>query len=81
MYFLLEAIPADFSQIINALQAPGNGQISKLTVLNFDLDFKFLKQVLAKIGIENFARAVRYCRLYVGATPNEKSRALAEINL
>ena len=49
--------------------------------VNFDLDFKFLKQVLAKVGIENFARAVRYCRLYVGATPNEKSRALAEINL
>ncbi|MGB2741345.1 MAG: hypothetical protein WBC60_12425 [Cognaticolwellia sp.] len=48
--------------------------------LNFSLDITFLRRVLAKIGIDNFARAVRYCRLYVGATPNEKSQALREIN-
>ncbi|RHW76482.1 sodium:solute symporter [Colwellia sp. RSH04] len=39
IYFLLDAIPADFSQIITALQEPSNGQVSKLTILNFNLDF------------------------------------------
>ena len=48
--------------------------------LNFLLDNDFLRRVLAKIGPQQFARAVRYCRLYVGATPNEKSQALREIN-
>ncbi|MGB1262218.1 MAG: hypothetical protein ACPG52_04845 [Cognaticolwellia sp.] len=47
--------------------------------VNFDLDIKFLRQVLATMGIENFAQAVRYCRLYVGATPNEKSLAIRQI--
>ena len=47
--------------------------------LNFDLDLGFLRQVLAKMGPSSFAKAVRFCRLYVGATPNEKSQALREI--
>ncbi|MGK2233990.1 MAG: hypothetical protein ACI92O_003203 [Colwellia sp.] len=48
--------------------------------LNFSLDSDFLRRVLAKIGLQQFAKAVRFCRLYVGATPNEKSKALREIN-
>ena len=47
--------------------------------LNFDLDLAFFRRVLAKMGSANFARAVRFCRLYVGATPNEKLRALHEV--
>jgi len=39
IYFLLAAIPADFSQIIAALQQPAIDQPSKLTLFNFDLDF------------------------------------------
>jgi hypothetical protein len=39
----------------------------------------FLRQVLAKIGTGKFAQAVRICRLYIGATPDEKSRALREL--
>lgn len=46
---------------------------------NFALDSTFLRRVLAKIGLEKFAQAVRVCRLYVGATPDEKSRALHEL--
>ena len=48
--------------------------------LNFSLDSDFLRRVLAKIGLQQFAKAVRFCRLYVGATPNEKSQALREIS-
>lgn len=48
--------------------------------LNFSLDSDFLRRVLAKIGLQQFAKAVRFCRLYVGATPNEKSKALREFN-
>lgn len=48
--------------------------------LNFSLDSDFLRRVLAKIGLQQFAKAVRFCRLYVGATPNEKSQALKEFS-
>ena len=46
---------------------------------NFSLDSTFLRQILAKIGSNKFARAVRFCRLYIGATPNEKAKALKEL--
>jgi len=46
---------------------------------NFSLDCLFFRQILARLGPEKFAQAVRYCRLYIGATPDEKSRALREI--
>jgi len=39
VYFLIQAIPADWSVIMNALEKPINGQISKLTVFDFNLDF------------------------------------------
>ena len=48
--------------------------------VNFNLDADFLRRVLAKIGPKSFAKAVRFCRLYVGATPNEKSQALREFS-
>jgi len=37
--YLLTSIPADMSQILDVLAEPGNGEASKLTLLNFDLDF------------------------------------------
>lgn len=39
VFYLYTQIPADFSEIVNALQNPGNGQASKLTLLDFNLDF------------------------------------------
>ncbi|TLU67373.1 sodium:solute symporter [Thalassotalea litorea] len=39
LYFLLQAIPADFSQIIEALHNPIDREQSKLTVFNLDFDF------------------------------------------
>jgi SSS family solute:Na+ symporter len=37
--YLLYSIPADFNEIINALQVPSDGSQSKLTLLDFSLDF------------------------------------------
>ncbi|MHC6526453.1 sodium:solute symporter [Vibrio proteolyticus] len=37
--YLLSQIPADLGQIIQALESPGNDQLSKLTFLDFRLDF------------------------------------------
>ncbi len=37
--YLYMSIPADFSSIIDALANPGGGQASKLTLLNFNVDF------------------------------------------
>ncbi|MFT6529136.1 MAG: SSS family transporter [Psychrosphaera sp.] len=39
IYFLLQSIPADYGQIIDALQNPGNGQTSKLQIVDWRLDF------------------------------------------
>ncbi len=39
VWYLLISIPVDFSTIIDTLDNPLNGQSSKLTLLNFDLDF------------------------------------------
>jgi SSS family transporter len=51
IYFLYAAIPADFSTIIAALQEPAPGAASKLTLLNFDLDF-------TSQGVFNFWSAI-----------------------
>ena len=42
----------------------------------FDLPTTFFKQVLAKKGSDKFSEAVRFCRLYVGTTPQEQKKAL-----
>lgn len=42
----------------------------------FDLNIYFFKQVLARVGEHNFSSAVRYARIYIGATPQEQSIAL-----
>lgn len=47
---------------------------------NFALDNVFLRKILAILGLERFAQSVRYCRLYIGATPDEKSRALRDLS-
>ena len=39
IYYLLTSIPADLSQIIDALNNPIDGGKSKFTLFNFDLDF------------------------------------------
>lgn len=39
IYCLLVAIPADFSEIVTALQRPAPGVDSKLALMHFDLDF------------------------------------------
>lgn len=39
LYCLIITIPADFSTVVTALQQPDDGGASKLTLLNFDLDF------------------------------------------
>lgn len=44
--------------------------------LNFGLDKSYLTKVLTHLGKNNFAKAVRFCRLQVGSTPAEKQQAL-----
>ena len=39
VYFLYSAIPADFGQIVDALNNPHDRELSKLTVFNFNVDF------------------------------------------
>jgi hypothetical protein len=46
---------------------------------NFRLDRIFFRQVLAKIGLEKFSQAVRVCRLFVGASAEEKVHALRDL--
>ena len=52
-------------------------------ILHYSQNFGFNRQILVKtlaiVGVEQFAMAVRFCRLLVAATPNEVSKALAEL--
>lgn len=42
----------------------------------FDLHREFFESVLLKLGNHNFSQAVRFCRLLVGSTPQERNNAL-----
>ncbi|GLX79852.1 hypothetical protein tinsulaeT_31920 [Thalassotalea insulae] len=45
----------------------------------FDLDKAFFLQVTDILGQEKFSQAVRFCRLLVGSTPNERKAALKQL--
>lgn len=45
----------------------------------YDLDEKYLRQVLFKLGLTKFSQAIRFSRLLVGATAREKKQALKDI--
>jgi len=51
IYFLYTAIPASFTQIIDALQHPASNQSSKLALFKFDWDF-------SSAGVFNFWSAI-----------------------
>lgn len=70
---------ADREFCFDGVSYPSIDQAMEHYSVNFDLDLAFLRRVLAKIGPKNFAKAVRFCRLYVGATPSEKSLAMRDI--
>lgn len=48
-------------------------------VATYDLDKQFLQEVLRIIGLDRFSYAIRYCRLYIGHTPNEKRMAVRDL--
>jgi SSS family transporter len=39
LFYLYSSIPVDFATIVSTLQTPGEGQASKLTLIDFSLDF------------------------------------------
>ncbi|GAA6205776.1 hypothetical protein [Thalassotalea sp. SU-HH00458] len=45
----------------------------------FFIPVDFFKEVLVAVGLERFAYAVRFCRLLVGTTPNERKAALKNL--
>ncbi len=47
----------------------------------FDLHLTFFRQVLHRLGQDNFAQAVRFCRLLLGSTPDERKAALKQLSL
>ncbi|SET74158.1 hypothetical protein [Thalassotalea agarivorans] len=46
---------------------------------NFDLDQALLRKALFILGDQSFSRAVSFCRLMVGATPQEKQAGLKSL--
>lgn len=45
----------------------------------FSLEREFFRKVVATLGNNNFSNAVRFCRLLLGTTPNERQKALSEL--
>lgn len=48
---------------------------------HFSLVKGYLKQVVASLGNEQFAKAVSFCRIMVGSTPAERKQALKQLIL
>jgi len=46
----------------------------------FALNGSFFKQILAQVGEANFSKAIRYARIYLGATPQEQRAALTMLS-
>ena len=46
----------------------------------YSLNKLLLMAALDKVGVSRFAHAVRFCRLLLGATPNEQKQSLKEFN-
>jgi len=45
----------------------------------FSLHQSFFKQVLHLLGVDKFSQAVRFCRLLIGSTPDERQHALQSL--
>ncbi len=45
----------------------------------FSLNEHYFRQVLHCMGKENFTKVIRFCRILIDATPNERKKALMEL--
>ncbi len=72
-----ELIKEEF--VFDGVKYPSIDDAIKHYSVAFDIPIHFLQRVLAITGADRFSYAVRYCRLYVGATPQEMRAALATL--
>lgn len=66
--------------VFDGVVFPGLEQAISHYASSFSLHKAYFKRVLTILGKENFAQAVRFCRLLVGATPDERDLALKSLN-
>ncbi len=64
------------SFIFDGMRYPTIDDAIKHYVQTFNLSLLFLQKIIAELGDHKFGEAVRYARLFVGATPQEQTIAL-----
>jgi len=65
--------------VFDGIEYPSIDQAIEHYCKSYDLNKAFFKKVLLIKGSQNFAATVRLCRIYVGATPQERSAALNQL--
>ena len=75
----IEAVDEKEAFIFDGVSYPSVDEAIEQYTKNFDLPRGYLKQTLHSLGVEQFSRAVRFCRLMVGTTPAERKQALREL--
>lgn len=74
-----QLLEANFDKAVfcfDGVDYPCVDEAIKHYTLTFDIPINFFKQVLAKVGLDDFSYAVRYCRLFKGGTPQELHAAI-----
>jgi len=67
------------SFLFDGMAYPTIDDAIKHYVETFDLSLEFFRKIIAILGENKFARAVRYARLFVGSTPQEQAIALRQL--
>jgi len=70
----------DESFIFDGINYPTIEEAIEHYSMTYDLQKSYFKQVLYKLGGNNFAQAVRFCRLLIGTTPDERKQALISLD-
>lgn len=79
----LDDVSSTFTQAFcfDGVEYPSVEQAVTHYAENFSLNKQYLKHVLTIVGKENFSLAIRFCRVQVGATPQERAYALRKLKL
>ncbi|WP_286232640.1 hypothetical protein [Thalassotalea sediminis] len=72
----VEGAFAEQSYTFDGVTYPSIDRAIEHYATTFSLHKQYLRQVLSIVGIAQFSKAIRFCRLQINATPQERAQAL-----